>query len=71
MVLSVWPDAVECVQERANFMSIIKAYNTLEHLLVTLHRKIQKCSLQLPRRNNLNYFKFRAGKKDFSRIQNA
>jgi hypothetical protein len=34
---------------RGNLMSIIKAYNTLEHLLVILHRKIQKCSLHQSR----------------------
>jgi hypothetical protein len=30
-------------------MSVIKAYNTLEQVLVTLHRKTQRCWVQLSR----------------------
>jgi hypothetical protein len=36
MIRSVWPPAVECVPCRGNLMSTIKAYDTLERLLVTL-----------------------------------
>jgi hypothetical protein len=39
MVRSVWPAAETWP---GNLMSIINAYNTLQHLLVILHRNIQK-----------------------------
>jgi hypothetical protein len=42
-----WQVAAETC--RGNLMSTIKADITLEHLLVILHRKIQKCSVQLSR----------------------
>jgi hypothetical protein len=36
-----------------NLMSKIKAYNNLEHLVVILHLKIQKCSVQLSRSKSI------------------